>query len=169
MWNLLFVQIVESKCRSSNALWKMQFYEAIKVSMSVFKDMSTLFNVCVQTKGSLLLPLKTCSPKELLYCCLQCVLMKFRHAGVCSDRFLMTDQSYIPKSCSIPSFILMWALSAVLLRKGLWVLSAQKKAWEQAYVIWNLLKCTQILTPCRLFMAYQSYSPSGMDNLLLLV
>ena len=32
----------------------------------VFKDMSTIVNVCFQTTDSLLLPLNTHSPKELL-------------------------------------------------------------------------------------------------------
>ena len=51
---LLFLKIFEACSRSSNALWTESFYQAIKVNIVCFKDMSTIVNVTWVTDGGML-------------------------------------------------------------------------------------------------------------------
>ena len=62
----------------------------------VFKDMSTIVNVCFQKIDSLLLSLNTHSPKELFVFCLRSVLVNIRHTGACSERFLNAGLKLYP-------------------------------------------------------------------------
>ena len=95
--NLLFLKIFEADCKSSNALRKKLFSVTIKVNTSVFvwtRQHSSIF--CSQKTDSLLLPLKTFSPKELFNFSLQCVLMNIWNTGACFQRFLNDRSELYP-------------------------------------------------------------------------
>ena len=61
----------------------------------VFKDMSTIVNVCLENTDSLLLTLNIRSTKELFYFCIRPVLSILGILVPVLKDSLMTDQSYI--------------------------------------------------------------------------